>query len=317
MVVPVLIFPTHSTNNIYIVTVILQQDIFLIKKKYGIDDYLMPVPMLAAAVETSSNVILPVDEDTTTNNNNNNNDDGAAAGAVAAAVPDSDVAIASLGQGMASVAINGGNNNDDDVDVDDDDDEEGADKEFTDALRDGRVKGGCCVNCGTKLFSTKRMGLLGRKKRYKPLTIPGRVLRGQCLNCAGTKNALHRVDIDSEMAAAVALSAMNDNNDDDDQAANTDAAPTMAVATLAADPGTTSAIQQLEATYKGSFNNYGERHGQGDLAWSNGDRYKGSFIAGIREGQGTLFFNDGTYTHDTSLSCFLVHVDNNYSHSCV
>ena len=230
----------------------------------------MPVPMLAAAVE-SSNVTLP---------DNSNNNDGAAA---AAAAPDSDAAIASLGQGMASVAIHNGGNNDDDMDDDDDDDddddEEGADKEFTDALRDGRVKGGCCVNCGTKLFRTKRTGLLGRKKRYKPLTVPGRVLRGQCLNCTGKRKPLHRVDIDSEMAAAVALSAM-------DEPANTDATP-------AADPGTTSAIQ---ATYKGSFNNNGKRHGQGELEWSNGDLYKGSFVAGVREGHGTLFFNDGTHT---------------------
>jgi hypothetical protein len=36
---------------------------------------------------------------------------------------------------------------------------------------------------------------------------------------------------------------------------------------------------QLDAAYTGSFNNYGERHGEGVLTWSNGDRYKGTFTS--------------------------------------
>jgi hypothetical protein len=48
-----------------------------------------------------------------------------------------------------------------------------------------------------------------------------------------------------------------------------------------------------ETVYIGDFNDQGERHGPGELLWSNGDKYVGSFINGLRDGQGTLYFKDG------------------------
>jgi len=50
----------------------------------------------------------------------------------------------------------------------------------------------------------------------------------------------------------------------------------------------------VDAVYKGNYNVYGERHGQGELNWSNGDRYTGTFWNGVREGEGTLHFADGS-----------------------
>jgi len=49
-----------------------------------------------------------------------------------------------------------------------------------------------------------------------------------------------------------------------------------------------------ETVYIGDFNASGERHGPGELLWSNGDKYVGSFVCGMRHGQGTLYFKDGT-----------------------
>ena len=46
--------------------------------------------------------------------------------------------------------------------------------------------------------------------------------------------------------------------------------------------------------YIGDFNSQGERHGPGELLWSNGDKYVGNFVEGLRDGQGTLYFKDGT-----------------------
>jgi hypothetical protein len=48
------------------------------------------------------------------------------------------------------------------------------------------------------------------------------------------------------------------------------------------------------ATYQGSYNDYGERHGAGVMTWTNGDRYEGEFFNGVRHGHGSLFFADGS-----------------------
>lgn len=44
------------------------------------------------------------------------------------------------------------------------------------------------------------------------------------------------------------------------------------------------------AVYDGEYNSYGEKHGQGEMRWSNGDVYKGSFVDDVRQGHGTLTF---------------------------
>lgn len=52
-----------------------------------------------------------------------------------------------------------------------------------------------------------------------------------------------------------------------------------------------SAPKLLPVTYTGSFCPIsGQRHGQGELSWCNGDVYIGNFVNGMRQGHGTLVF---------------------------
>jgi hypothetical protein len=52
----------------------------------------------------------------------------------------------------------------------------------------------------------------------------------------------------------------------------------------------TGAIPVGTAVYEGPYNDYGEKHGQGDMFWSNGDVFQESFVNNVREGHGTLTF---------------------------
>lgn len=140
------------------------------------------------------------------------------------------------------------------------------------ALRADRVRDGRCPHCATKLYETVRRGVL-RKKITVPLSIAGQVVRGQCIQCL-TGN---------DDAAAVALASMADSTTQADQLPAASATPVLS-----------STTQTLDAHYTGNYNNYGERHGQGELVWSNGDKYKGTFWNGVREGEGTLHFSDGS-----------------------
>ena len=200
--------------------------------------------------------------------------------------------------------------NDDDDDNDDDNNNNnvissGNNTDWGLEVREGRVREGCCPNCGTRLFRTKRTGLLLRKKVPKALDIPGRVARGQCLQCAG-QPGVQSVDVlDGDFDAAIALSAMEDpnqsvptttttttNNNNNNRRWNDRLDADHGVSVV---PATANAVStMMDATYRGSYNNYGERHGQGELVWSNGDKFKGKFVNGKREGQGTLEFGDGT-----------------------
>ena len=44
------------------------------------------------------------------------------------------------------------------------------------------------------------------------------------------------------------------------------------------------------AIYSGPYNKRGQRHGEGQLVWENGDIYQGNFVNNVREGQGTLTY---------------------------
>mmetsp|Transcript_27843 Transcript_27843/g.42984 ORF Transcript_27843/g.42984 Transcript_27843/m.42984 type:complete len:698 (+) Transcript_27843:57-2150(+) len=50
----------------------------------------------------------------------------------------------------------------------------------------------------------------------------------------------------------------------------------------------------VSCTYKGEYNAMGKRHGDGELAWKNGDKYVGKFKDGFIEGRGTMTFRDNT-----------------------
>jgi hypothetical protein len=94
-----------------------------------------------------------------------------------------------------------------------------------------------------------------RKKKTQPLSIAGQVVRGQCVRCVNG----------DDNAAAVALAGISE------PSASVDAIPA-AMAT----PILSSPVMQLDTQYTGNFNNYGERHGEGELVWSNQDRYTGT-----------------------------------------
>lgn len=121
-------------------------------------------------------------------------------------------------------------------------------------LRADRVREGLCPHCGTKLYETIRKGVL-RKKVTRPLSIAGQVVRGQCVQCLNNGG-------DGGDAAAIACAAL--------------AEPTLISIPAATATPILSSPLQMDTTYVGSFNSYGERHGEGELAWTNGDRYKGT-----------------------------------------
>jgi hypothetical protein len=44
------------------------------------------------------------------------------------------------------------------------------------------------------------------------------------------------------------------------------------------------------AVYQGPYNDCGQRHGEGEMIWSNGDVYRGAFVCDFRQGHGTISF---------------------------
>lgn len=64
---------------------------------------------------------------------------------------------------------------------------------------------------------------------------------------------------------------------------------------LAQPIGFEDASNSASCTYEGEYDIYGKRHGDGELRWSNGDRYVGQFTDGFIEGKGTLSFRDGKF----------------------
>jgi hypothetical protein len=60
------------------------------------------------------------------------------------------------------------------------------------------------------------------------------------------------------------------------------------------------------ALYNGPVNKLGEAEGQGQLSWSNGDRYVGAFFNGKQHGQGVLHFHNGA-EYSGSWECGSMH----------
>lgn len=148
------------------------------------------------------------------------------------------------------------------------------------AARDERYRQGQCPNCGTQLFKVKKKGLLNKTEVRKPLSTPGLVERGQCLKCLSSKPT----DDGGHLLAAAALASVGEGTGDSEESG-----PTPRAAQQQPNNATAG-----ETVYIGDFNEQGERHGPGELLWSNGDKYVGAFVNGLREGQGTLYFKDGT-----------------------
>ena len=187
-----------------------------------------------------------------------------------------------------------------------------------DAIKKERYERGQCPSCGQQLFELKenhnskethttkpKFGLLFRHKatastndnnnsnnssnppsssssspqqrappqpRRLPLTIPGRVERGQCVACSET-GGTNMEDVPPPPIALPPVTAL-------------------AAASIVPSLSTTT-TNAATAIYDGPLNEYGERHGEGIMTWSNGDRYVGTFFNGVRHGHGSLFFAGG------------------------
>jgi hypothetical protein len=150
-----------------------------------------------------------------------------------------------------------------------------------------------CIKCGTQLYQikTQKKGIFQSKtKEVKiPLSIPGQVERGHCLQCGvnasytssleGAGNAAH---VDRQCGST--SPSLSQQSDEDKGLPNS--ARTIASSLRNDHPS--------KASYVGSLNVYGERDGQGVMTWENGDVYTGEFFNGNRHGHGTLAFLDGT-----------------------
>jgi hypothetical protein len=136
---------------------------------------------------------------------------------------------------------------------------------------------GLCIKCGNQLYQikTKKKGIFQSKTEVKiPLSIPGRVERGQCLQC-GTSTACD-VAINSDVSPS---------GSDTEEDTGVEGVPINSASVI---PG------QSLAVYQGPYNFYGERDGHGVMTWDNGDVYTGDFFNGNRHGSGTLVFADGS-----------------------
>ncbi|GAX23210.1 hypothetical protein FisN_21Hh108 [Fistulifera solaris] len=135
------------------------------------------------------------------------------------------------------------------------------------ALANERKETGHCPSCGQQLFQLKtRWALLcGNDKAPEriPLTVPLLVDEGKCMVCCAIPKTLEEpqsrrcrfTDDDIRSITAIAQQLV---------------------------PGT--------AKYNGPYNDYGEKHGEGELVWSNGDVFRGHFDNDLREGRGLLVF---------------------------
>jgi hypothetical protein len=179
--------------------------------------------------------------------------------------------------GYNDAASNQSEDRDDDNDNDD-----------TYQIRGDRLREGKCPECGQQLYVSVRKGVL-RKRILKPLTIEGLVVRGQCVKCIVTAG-----DEDLAVALAampeVALAATVPDESSNIEGFADATVPPPTATYVPTNPGM---AQAYDTTYKGEYNDYGERHGEGELTWSNGDKYVGHFWHGVREGEGTLHFKDG------------------------
>lgn len=173
----------------------------------------------------------------------------------------------------------------------------GSNDEEQQTVRDERFKNGQCPTCGTQLFKVKKKGLLNKQEKRLPLNTPGLVSRGQCLRCLPKASPKET----EELLAVAAIAAAGDGKD---LAAQEEESEKPRAAQKQPNNATAG-----ETVYIGDFNEFGERHGPGELLWSNGDKYVGSFVNGLRNGQGTLFFKDGRFcTCCTELKYFWYHI---------
>jgi hypothetical protein len=169
--------------------------------------------------------------------------------------------------------------------------------------RQEREANGQCPSCGQQLYQFKHSiesqkswslsrGAEDSQKGSEkiPLSIPQLVLRGQCLVCTqDSPSSLKAQSAPGSQELAPLLQS------------HPAAHHASFSGELAAHHASFSGdLPVCTAVYEGPYNEYGEKHGPGEMVWSNADVYKGSFVRDAREGQGTLTFaqDGGEYVGD-------------------
>lgn len=130
------------------------------------------------------------------------------------------------------------------------------------ALCDGIASSSSCfpgINCSS---SNGKSSQQLHQQRKIPLSIPRLVERGQCLVCQKKPT--------SSLQDTEALFSSYSKH----------------LSTPAAAAGS----HPSSAIYRGPYNERGQRHGQGEMVWNNGDVYRGNFVNNHRHGHGELTF---------------------------
>lgn len=161
-------------------------------------------------------------------------------------------------------------------------------------------------------------GSSSHRQRRVPLSIPNLVHRGQCLQCVSKSNEALNPVSPSQTPSRSTTPVQSDDafGEDACQASNTRCksielrpdtflsgadkpSANYRVSQLtnvqeASRYVTTSRLSDGMALYRGPYNERGEKHGEGEMFWSNGDVYTGSFSCDRRHGHGTLVFGSLT-----------------------
>ena len=125
-----------------------------------------------------------------------------------------------------------------------------------------QVKDGCCPLCGIQLYQWKRSKkhpIFGRRRLVPIDSDDGKVVDGHCLACEYQDQLRQEAQQKQQQQST----------------------------------STTTSTESDDFVYEGEYNLYGQRHGPGEIIWSDGDRYVGNFFNGTRDGVGTLFLRDG------------------------
>jgi hypothetical protein len=157
-----------------------------------------------------------------------------------------------------------------------------------------------CPACGQTLYRTTK-SLFSKVVKRVPLSVPGHVERGQCLDCSKPSQ---------QQPSQQRMGNLKTTGLEDEDEYDYEMAPLLLgivqhseMVTAATDHASSSS-----AIYSGTFNDYGERHGKGTMTWQNGDCYTGEFFNGVRHGHGTLAFaSGGEYVGDWE--CNYMHGD--------
>lgn len=201
------------------------------------------------------------------------------------------------------------------------------DNEGLSAVKERRLAAGQCPTCGQQLYTFKKRGicccLMRGEPRKVPLSIPRLVERGQCLKCERRPNdsctTFQSFETSScwsdngiptsiappldpiatfQMKREISLCSGSSLSREPSKQALHPPAAKQRIAQPSKSPISVSKLfsdtiraTERTAVYEGSYNNRGEKHGEGVMTWSNGDVFKGSFVNDKRRGHGTITFN--------------------------